>query len=67
MDIAQLKGQIQSLEREHAAAIQTMHETAGAIKLARHLLGRMEHAATIASEAEKAKAEAAAAAAEKTD
>lgn len=66
VNIAQLKGQIQSLEAEQvraeraiASATQTFHETTGALKLARHQLAQMERAAHIAAEAEKAKAEAA--------
>lgn len=57
MDIAQLKGQIVALEAEQAKAQQTFHETAGALKLARHQLARMEYAKHIADEAAKAKAD----------
>lgn len=42
MNIADLKGQIAVLEQEQRQAMQTYQQTIGALKLARHLLEKME-------------------------
>ena len=42
MNIADLKGQIAVLEQEQRQAMQTYQQTIGALKLARHLLEKIE-------------------------
>ena len=54
MNIAQLKGQIQSFERQQAAAVQTYHELTGALRLARFQLEQLEKQTQLVSESEDA-------------